>query len=60
MLGERGVADAAKGNEEQAKEVQNWIDSMWPVLAKAIAEEPLTAEKILKEARNFVLKETDS
>ena len=59
MVGERGEADAQNGAEGQSKEIQDWIDSMSPILAKSVAHEPRIKQEQLIEAREFVLRETN-
>ncbi|KAL7569210.1 hypothetical protein ACA910_016768 [Epithemia clementina (nom. ined.)] len=59
MLGERGEADATNGSERQAKDIQDWVNSIFPLLAKSVSKEPRVTKEQLNEAREFVLDSTN-
>lgn len=45
LLGERGVADAKNGKEDQTKAIHDWMQSLWPILAQSIITTKTTTTK---------------
>ena len=51
-LGPMGKADQrGKGDDAQQKVIQRWMEELWPLLAKALAEEKPPAAQKLEEMK---------
>lgn len=55
-VGPLGKADASGKDEQvQGKVIEQWIDGIWPHLAKAIAQEPVLSEEDLRRSQQATL-----